>query len=701
MVTNSLRRRVSHLAQRRHRSTVASLRPLRPIGLTLTENTNTHRLPFPPELPGYSIDRLLGSGGMADVWLGVQLGLNRPVAIKVLRDDDPEQVSRFEQEARLIAKLEHPNIVPIIDIRVSAAGRLCYVMRHLPGGDLAARGRPLPPEQIRQLLRALLGALKKAHEHGIVHRDVKPENVLYDEDGRPRLSDFGIALQRDATRLTRHGEAIGSVTYMSPEQARGAEIDQRSDLYSVGVMTFELLVGHPPFQGKEVEVLLKHQTDPVPTLPLMVAGWQRWLEQALAKSPGARFDNAEQMLRAMPDVDALALSAVLTARMPQVPAQTWRPWAGRGRTIAALLAVAALALLALWQSQGITPGTDPIVAEPPVLEPIDLPETPADAVPRDINSGLTAGSFFAAEGDSVFRQLQAMRADPTMADAYIAARGAFFAALKTTVESDTIEATGALAIQAFDAARELGATDDPNVVSLSRWVEAKLKSPLESIVRGKDRAGAAQTLTLAAALPVADPVFMQQVKLAQALPSSADLQRDRGGPALAYIAPAKRSQLSNGLLVMTAEVDAQSYARFLQASGKSPRRCAASAANVARCLTFDDATAYAQWLSGQTGQRYRLPTWAEWQALPGASPLLAGLDNSHREWTASCEMREKGAVRKVLGNFGRAIAGKEKGSETYCAGRYVASFASGRAQGSVERESLYRNDVGLRLVRMP
>ncbi|MFA7442121.1 MAG: serine/threonine-protein kinase, partial [Lysobacteraceae bacterium] len=207
-----------------------------------------------PHVEGYRIEAVIGRGGMATVYRARQVSLDRTVAIKLMarRDDDDASAERFAHEARIIAGLEHPGIVGIHDVGRLPDGRLFYAMPWLPGGDLAGRELRGDQRAILGILRVLLGALGHAHAHGVVHRDVKPENVLFDANGQPRLADFGIALggRRPASRITREGMALGSGGYMAPEQARGEALDGRADLYGVGVLAYEMLTGELPFHAE-------------------------------------------------------------------------------------------------------------------------------------------------------------------------------------------------------------------------------------------------------------------------------------------------------------------------------------------------------------------------------------------------------------------------------------------------------------------
>jgi eukaryotic-like serine/threonine-protein kinase len=252
----------------------------------------------------YRIVRKLGSGGMADVYLAEDEELGRRIAIKILNDrhaNDEQFVERFRREAKNAAGLSHPNIVSIYD-RGEAEGTYYIAMEYLDGRSLkelvVARG-PLPIPDAIDATRQVLAALRFAHRKGVVHRDIKPHNVMADADGRLKVTDFGIA-RAGVSQMTEAGSIIGTAQYLSPEQARGAPVDQRSDLYSVGVVIYEMLTGTTPFSGESpVEIAMKHLSDPPrppsverpdipPDLDMVVL-------RALAKNPDDRFQTAEEM----------------------------------------------------------------------------------------------------------------------------------------------------------------------------------------------------------------------------------------------------------------------------------------------------------------------------------------------------------------------------------------------------------------------
>ena len=252
----------------------------------------------------YRVVRKLGSGGMADVYLAEDEELGRRVAIKILNDrhaGDDQFVERFRREAKNAASLSHPNIVSIYD-RGEAEGTYYIAMEYLDGRSLkeliVARG-PAPIHLAVDYARQVLAAIRFAHRHGIVHRDIKPHNVLVDGEGRLKVTDFGIA-RAGVSQMTEAGSIIGTAQYLSPEQAKGAPVDQTSDLYSVGVVLYELLTGVVPFSGDTpVEIAMKHLSS-VPEPPSAKrADVPRDLDmvvmRALAKEPSERYQSAEEM----------------------------------------------------------------------------------------------------------------------------------------------------------------------------------------------------------------------------------------------------------------------------------------------------------------------------------------------------------------------------------------------------------------------
>ena len=282
-----------------------------------------------PRLTGYDIERQLGKGGMAIVYLAHQEKFERRVAIKVLATHlqvDAGFGERFLHEAQVVAQLNHPHIIPVYDV-----GRQddCHyiAMEYLPGGDLRQRlGEGVEVEEAIYVVKTIAGALDYAASKHCVHRDIKPENILFREDGSPVLSDFGIAWKKDFDPVSTQslaGIVAGSPSYMSPEQSKGGDIDGRSDLYSLGVVFYEMLVGRVPFQGDSaVAIELQRLSAPAPELPPEVAAFQDFMDRALALDPQQRFQTGHDLADAL---ESLERELGLSARAGRRGARRWSP----------------------------------------------------------------------------------------------------------------------------------------------------------------------------------------------------------------------------------------------------------------------------------------------------------------------------------------------------------------------------------------
>ncbi len=659
---------------------------------------------YMPDIPGHRVMRRIGKGGMSYVYLGVQESLDRQVAVKVMSPDaltDEKSKQRFEQEARTIAKLEHPCIVGIHEVGRTPQGLLYYVLPYLAKGHLGQRDFTNDEARITEVLRSLLSALEYAHARGIVHRDVKAENVLFDNADRPLLTDFGIALsKRDSSRITSAGLAVGSGGYMAPEQARGEAVDGRADLYSVGVLAYELLTGRLPYLSSDpLALALMHAQDPIPRLPLDKRHWQPFLDRAMAKSPDNRFRNAQQMLSALSQVAGRAGSTVVDGlpnvttrgtRKPVPAAKPVRPWLKPA--LFGILGVGLSAFL-VWS---LRPGKDadapaavadndfytatdakpPVAATPAVTPPN---KDAAAVVPAVVGAPpVAAASLFAQVAASV--AVTALDYDPTVP----AARE--LSAARKQIKAKRLSApAGDNAIESLLAARKL-APKNPDIAKLADEVLASLgKSIADAVKAGKD--DNARALNLRAAKFAKDsgrldadawvtaratlaPLLVARLEkdtkafnypgiertkalaltleVAQAdlepawgranvriLPKPGDLLARGNGPTLVLAALPNGPR--NGLAVMREEVTRGEYAAFANATRRGASRCgnarnALSSIFGAKrswtspgfpqtdqhpvvCVSQADARAYADWLSQRSGERYRLPTLAEWRSI--------------------------------------------------------------------------------------
>ena len=286
----------------------AEIRTMRGVAMGMAEEQDDYHVGFSlgttsgvvdPLIPGYRVEGLVGSGGMASVYLAIQESLERPVALKVLNDlESTEYQDRFLNEGRIVASLTHSNIITVHDIGL-ASHHLYISMEYVEGGDLRRRIRAgMTPPEAFDIVERIGSALKLAHERGVVHRDVKPANILFRPDGTPLLADFGIAKDHHSdSGLTMDGSVIGSPYYLSPELARAQGIDGRADIYSLGIVLYEMLVGSKPFKGESaVDTIFKHLNEPPPELPEELIRLQYILDKMLAKNPTARFKDMDELL---------------------------------------------------------------------------------------------------------------------------------------------------------------------------------------------------------------------------------------------------------------------------------------------------------------------------------------------------------------------------------------------------------------------
>lgn len=339
----------------------------------------------------YKVEEMLGQGGMSAVYRASDPNLKRPVAVKLIHNhlsSDPEFVRRFELEAAAVAQLRHPNIVQVYDYNQDGAD--CYmVLEYIPGGSLQAQlsrlnnaGLRLPLERVVKLGLQICAALDYAHQRGMIHRDVKPANVLLNGDDQAILTDFGVVKMLAGEQHTASGALVGTASYMAPEQIRGLPFDHRVDLYSLGVMLYEPVTGRCPFESEStMSLMLMHLNEPVPDVrqfnPQVPPALQAVIETALAKDPAGRFASAAEMsaalTRAWTEIEAVVgldtpekpiiasqvQAAIPTAVLPGTaltnplpavtisPSPTARPAASAGWLPTALWILAGAALIVL------------------------------------------------------------------------------------------------------------------------------------------------------------------------------------------------------------------------------------------------------------------------------------------------------------------------------------------------------------------
>jgi predicted Ser/Thr protein kinase len=354
----------------------------------------------------YELLELVGSGGMSGVWKAHDRLLDRTVAIKILHEqftDDEEYVERFRREARSVAQLSHPNIVTVID-RGEEEGRQYIVFEYVEGENLkqvVERSGRLPVRDALEMALQMGRALAFAHDRGLVHRDVKPQNVLINDDGQAKMTDFGIARSVDVQGVTITGTVLGTSEYIAPEQARGQRVDALTDVYSLGVVLYELLTGGVPFQGENfVAIALRHVNEPPPSVierrPDVPPRVALAVERAMAKRPEDRFESMDEFVaeleEAVAEMDPSSEQATMIARRPVTAAPRRREERRRRRQrrgvlwpIAAVLVILAVAALAAWGALALRDGSgSPSAANTPIrLRGIQAYDPAGDGVEHD------------------------------------------------------------------------------------------------------------------------------------------------------------------------------------------------------------------------------------------------------------------------------------------------------------------------------
>jgi hypothetical protein len=693
-------------------------------------------------VPGYRLVRPIGSGGAATVYVAMQRALERQVAVKVFEPVDVASIARFEQLLRTSARLSHPHIASIHQIGRSAAGRLFHSMPFLLNADLSRHNLRAKPLQVAALLRQVLDAVEYAHRRGIVHGGIKPTNVLFDERGNARLADFGIA--RCAAELGRpHPRAAA---YLAPEQARGNPPGQRSDLYSIGVMAFELLTGALPFESEDaVATAVAHIEQPIPRLPPMVGAWQGWIDKALAKLPEQRFQSATEMAAGLAALDGRGGSVAAAPRAPRKHPPAWARGAGAA---AVVLAAVALAAWGMWRhahrapaAQGVALQATPTPA--PAGAPANAPPAPATSSPlaarvqvllAQAETLRTGGHLFAPPGNNAAEQYLAVLILDPGNGAAVDGIDAMLVTLHDRLDvawRDHQFAQASLLVKQCDllarhaAPRARRAWRDQRAAFAQRVGDGMVAA-----AHDRDLKRMAALKPLAAALPATYPrgFNLAAAERAAATPVTGDKLRDAGGPTLVYVAATGNAP---AFALARTEVTRADYAAFVQATHRPAAKCAVAYNPFSRlrhltwqapgftqggnhpvvCVSWDDAAAYAAWLSQTTGQSYVLPGSNQWlraaQGVPkGDACQLGNVDDASRgtggddRWTCNDGAQFTAPVGHYLpsgvgaydmyGNVSEWLAGGSSGSRPFRG----LSWRDGSRQTPLGRQGTAGTDIG-------
>ncbi|WP_223789590.1 bifunctional serine/threonine-protein kinase/formylglycine-generating enzyme family protein [Marinicella meishanensis] len=639
-------------------------------------------------IPDYRIIRKIGEGGMSVVYLAHQESLKREVALKVMRPiitDEENVVRRFTQEAEIIAKLYHPNIVNIYEVGHVDDEILFYSMPYLQHGDLTTFAYH-DDEELKQMIAGICDGLSYAHTQGVVHRDIKPENILFDQFGNVQIADFGIALSTGRRRFTKDSRIIGSVYYMSPEQAQSKHVDARSDIYGLGAILYEVLTGEPVFEeDNDLSLMMAHVSNPVPDLPPELAHWQPVIKRCLAKSPNQRYQNMQELKAAVLQVSNVKQRFFTLSRMG----------------ILATLVLAGISLGLVWQitrEQPTPAQPDPVAqtanGSPVVPQPTDLiSQMPADPPPGILDSAVTdvaddvvkqapapvVNLLSEAQEEQLLQQakrniqrkqlttpkdnnaldqiLQLLTNIPQHAEGLgllSDVMAGYYELLYQAVQKGDLQQAKTFADSVSEVRHRIIMVDERLLHQLELNTELERSLMLGSIVEKFNTAkGQLNHVKVNQLIALVDQVVPGQELVDELTDSVKTMLRpgqvltDQRGIKTVVITPQYKNRqglLNYGLAVTRSEVTFAEYDRFVRATNHPLKRCKSqiksnmifSQRNYTKpgfkvsddmpvvCVSWPDANQYALWLSEQTGHTYRLPTAREWRHLMKLSQAGSG-----------------------------------------------------------------------------
>jgi len=615
---------------------------------------------------------------MSVVYLAYQESLKREVALKVMRPiitDEENVVKRFEQEAEIIAKLYHPNIVSIYEVGHIDDDVLYYSMPYLPHGDLTTYVHD-DDEDLKKVLSELCDGLSYAHSQGVIHRDIKPENILFDQFGHVQIADFGIALSTGRRRFTRENRIIGSIHYLSPEQAQSQEVGARTDIYALGAILYEMLTGEPVFNEEDdLSLMMAHVEKPVPRLPEELAHWQVVIDRCLAKDPKDRYQDMAALKQGVQAVQSghhqtesggygwlwvpamMALAGALWWYWPQITGTAEFPADGRpfvsvqpaGETVESTPADAAA------DNGEVTEPEDGLAEDV---------QTPAEVIQPVLNllSDEELNQLLRAARTNIrLRQLTTPR-DNNAVDQLLKvlrnipdheqARGmlsevmaAYYDLLYQAVQKNDWQKANTFAASVAEVRHRTILAEEQQMAFLEQ--NTQLESSLllgaiaEKVKWAKSKANhqlAAQLVTLIDEVMPGHEIITELNQEISGMYRSGQLLTDDMGLTSVVVMPNQPGQIgliNYALAVSREEVSYLLYDRFVSATGHKVTRCKTAAGSnlifsqrsylkpgfamhddmPVVCVTWHDANRFIEWYNQQTGLTYRLPSEREWRHL--------------------------------------------------------------------------------------
>lgn len=630
------------------------------------------------DIPGYRIIKKVGEGGMSVVYLAFQESLKREVALKVMRPvitEEESVVKRFEQEAEIIAQLYHPNIVSIYEVGHVDETLLFYSMPYLQHGDLTTFEYH-DDTTLKNMLIGICNGLEHAHNQGVIHRDIKPENILFDQFGNVQIADFGIALSTGQQRFTKDRKIVGSVHYMSPEQAESKHIDARSDVYSLGAILYELLTGEPVFdRDSDLSIMMAHLSDPVPALPAEKAHWQGIIDACLAKSPDDRYQ------------DIATLRAAIKAVQQDNSKQQLVKWS----MLAVVIAV--VAVVAFVQFAGDDQNEKPIEtvnnenrgepidlmdsgtvaavieAEPTAsevdaeVEPNQLPRAQQQVTPvvntlsvdeeatllKNVQRNIERKQLTTPENnnalDDLLTLLRNMPQHPEGLKLLSEVMAGYYELLYQAVLKNDLQQAESFADAVAEVRHRTILTNENLLLSLEKNTEMQRSLMIGAVVEkvqvaksNLNQAKAKRYISLIDRVIPGQELVDELLNNIDSMLRSGQVLTDKLGIKSVVVTPQlgnKKGLLNYGLAVTQSEITWQQYDRFASVTQRDLNRCKSSLKvnlifsqrNYLKpgfkifndmpvvCVSWQDAKAYAVWLSQQTGHTYRLPSAREWRHL--------------------------------------------------------------------------------------